>query len=618
MEFLCSKSSSRLKALLILTCSCQVCDKLHTHIRGRVLSSLNRSPIVLAAIMIDTEVATFTDQQGYFSFDLSTGNGDITLLFQETQHRPLEVSINIRHSKSPEINLVMEYIEGSQHMEKAHLGMDIVLKDEGKKGDKISLSINPNSLVSQGSLDLYEGSGQFMYSLYSSNKRPNFTSEALSQMIYTDSNGAVFSIHSYVVCSMDIVGESGRHLSLRLGYSVTLKLALKFDMNIDASDINGLHLFVYSKAKSRWMDKGRVGVMSIQKDGDYASFAALQIALHELNTLWVIGLPVRVSCYIKAMVTNALSRKGLSQVTVSLTQSDTSLRRPTFYQYLLATSPGSEGVCLRAVCSMGGVVRVVSSESDKVTAVPPDVDVGMVMGDREQIMFYDTGKEWTAQTPFYHTEKECEAATKHYLEFNSNRSVVSTFSQPTMLPLIGHEKNTAPSQSNPKEHCFVKVSVYDCASLTDIKVLSYASPSHKTLLSINTAVAVGTASSLNTCQTSEVVSLRASCVEFTCHSDVHVTVQSQNHYDPYSQTPGQVIDCRYWSSNRNLQESKHPSKNMKSFHLSDFEGLSPASGVYRSTSANLALLQCMSGRQDAPGNSIDPETGVAVTFTCLF
>ncbi len=621
IEFICSHSSTRLRATVILSCSCQVCDKLRTHIQGRVLSSLELQPVVLAAIMIETEVATFTDENGYFSFDLSTGNGDISLLFQETHHRMLRTNVNIRHSTSPEVNVVMERIQNTVTIETVHLGADASLKNDKMENVLVEMAIRPRSLVEQATQTIYEGSGQLMYSLYDANNKPEFTSEALNQMVFTDSKGVEFSLQSYVICSMEIVSESG-HLSLRKGSPLNLRVTLNFDVNIDGTQISNFHLFVYSVSQSRWTDKGKVGVNKIQKsDHGYGTIVTVQQVLHDVNLLWVIGRPVRITCYIKAMVTSEYTRKEVLDATLSLIQSDTTPSTPTYYQYSSMTSAGV-GVCLKAVCALGGTVRVLVSKDDRITAVPPSVDVGMVMGDKEQIVFYNTGEE-NAQTPYYQSESECQSSDKQYFEFTSNQTVQQTFIQPVRLPLIKQQHLTTPLLTQ-KDFCFAKVSVYDCAPLTEIKVLSYSTFDHSRLLSMHTAVATG-ASNKNTCQSAEVVSVRASCVQFTCGSDAHVTIQSQNHYATYSlesvlekKRSGHYVHCRYWSSNRNIPSNQHPSENMKSFHLNDVNSLPPSSGVYRSSNIQLALLQCMSGNVEVPASVMDPESGVAVTFTCLY
>lgn len=606
-----------------------MCDKLQARIKGRVLSSLDRNPVVLAAIMTGTEVATFTDMNGYFSFELSTNNGEIVLLIQEARHRHLEVNVDIRHSNSPDINIILEHIDIVQVVDKLHPGFTLELRHREvviNPGLTASLEFMPNSLVNPQTLDVYNGPGQLLYSLYSSGNTPDFTSKALKQMVYVDSKGVEFSIQSYVICTMEVVGENGYPLDLRFGTPIALKITLKFDKNIVESDVSNLHLFVYSKTKSHWLDHGRVGITSIKhEDKEYGTYVTIQQTLREISPLWAVGFPVRISCYIKAFVTNIISsNQDLIGATLSIEQADSTLNRPTFYQYSDTTTPGV-GVCLKAVCSVGGIIyaSVSSFEGthDEVAAVSPEMDYGIVMGDKEHIMFYETdqSKDKATKTPYYLTEEACHSAIKEdktHFEFTSNTYSATKLAIPLPMLLPAPEDGFREKAQN--EFCFVKVSVYDCAPFTDIKVLSYSSKKHK-LLSMKTAVVTGTFTQeeIDLCQVSSVVPVRASCVEYICGSDIHVAVQSRNHKSDTTESGrGDSMDCRYWSSNTAIKTNDHPSQTMLSFHIPD-EGTT-LTGVYRSSSANLALLQCKSGKVEAPGNSMDPEAGVAVTFTCLF
>jgi len=403
--------------------------------------------------------------------------------------------------------------------------------------------------------------------------------------------------------TLEVVSENGQQLALRPGSTITFRVQLEFNINVRDTDVSKLHLFVYSQSKERWLDSGRMGVITIQKHPTgYGATVTLQQAVHELNSILTIATPVRVSCHVKAMLTS--HSEPVIGAMFSLSQADSSLGIPAFYKY--SEPSGMDGAaCLKAVCVTGGTVQVASWEG--VRAVAPSVDVGMVMSEKDKVVFYDSDAN---DSPYYATRGQCEVATKYYLKFTTNSSKTqSTLAKPTMLPVRNFLGN---------EHCFVKVSVYDCAPLTEIKVLSYSQGSHDNLLSMHTGISMGT-NSINTCSSAEVVAVRGSCVEFSCGGDVHVTAQSQNHFgwgDTRSST-GHSVDCRYWSSNKNLDKG-HPSENMKSYHLLDDGSLPRDSGVYRASSLSLARLQCLSGMEDSPGNLMDPLNGVAVVFTCLF
>ena len=138
-------------------------------------------------------------------------------------------------------------------------------------------------------------------------------------------------------------------------------------------------------------------------------------------------------------------------------------------------------------------------------------------------------------------------------------------------------------------------------------VLSYSTTSKRKVLSMNVDIATSHAT-IDSCLTSQIAQLRASCVEFACGSDVHVTVQSR-----HGQT--ETKDCRYWSSSSSIPWNRPPSHNLTSFHFVD-TGLHYSSDVFQSSSHDLARMRCYSGDSEEPGSIIDPYRGTAVTFTC--
>ena len=137
-----------------------------------------------------------------------------------------------------------------------------------------------------------------------------------------------------------------------------------------------------------------------------------------------------------------------------------------------------------------------------------------------------------------------------------------------------------------EKYCFLKVAVYNCALFADVKVLSYSTTSERKLLSMNVEIATSHAT-IDSCLTSQIAQLRASCVEFACGSDVHVTVQSR-----HGQT--ETKDCRYWSSSSSIPWNR-PCHNLTSFQQ---------------------VTRCYLGDSEEPGSMIDPYRGTAVTFTC--
>ena len=126
VKFACADSDNFLQGSVIVMCRCQVCDKLHARIRGQVLSSLDRKPVVLATIVIGSEIATFTDQGGRLFFELTSSNREVTLLFQEARHQQLEMTINIHPSLAHELTIILEYIKFVEPVCKIHQGFGVI------------------------------------------------------------------------------------------------------------------------------------------------------------------------------------------------------------------------------------------------------------------------------------------------------------------------------------------------------------------------------------------------------------------------------------------------------------------------------------------------------------
>lgn len=615
-----------------MACWCQLCDKLQAEIRGRVVSSLGRKPIVLAAIMIANEIATFTDQGGHFYFQISTSNREVTLIFQEARHRQVEVTVDIQHFSTPEVVVVMEYIETIQKIEKLQEEFSVQLNDlevVRNYGVNTSLTMSRNSLVTLHTFNNYFGSGYVLHSLYHTGVKPEFTSEGLKQMIYRDSKGADFTIQSFVIGSLEVVDDMGHPLILKQGHVVTLSISLKFDTLVTEDQVSNIHLFAYMKSESRWLDFGKVTVLTATSSPDLLeTWVYLKVKLRIVGTLWAIGLPIRVSCYVKTRIFHLYTDQEQVGQTVDVEQSDLGLTRPTYYHYSALTSSVT-GACLKSVCALGGLLSVTDVyETDYIIseATPPEISTGIVMGDKDQIMFYLSDKSQIGvggETPFYTTEESCMQSVQEktgYFEFTRNSSLRTT-TPPLFLP---HQSlHHLDRRDGTEEYCFIKVTVYDCAPYSEVKTLSYNADNHDVLLSMHadTALPPSTEESHEakakrySCLTDGASQLRALCVEYTCGSEVHVTVHSRVTNDSMSNL--EPKSCRYWSSNSNVLLSLHPSSNMQVFHFTD-KGKKYDNGLYRSSSPELAMMQCKSGDSEEPSNVIDPYKGAAVTFTCQF
>ena len=543
VSFSCSNSKTSLQGSTVVACWCQLCDKLQAEVRGRVLSSLDHKPIMLVAIMIADEIATVTDQTGHFYFQLTTNNRKVTLLFQESMHRQVELTVDIQHFSSPEIVVIMEYIETIQRIGRLQDSFFVQLNNLEvirTYGVNVSLSMPPNSLATRHTFNSYFGSGHVLHSLYHTGVKPEFTSAGLRKMIYHDSKGAEFTIQSFLIGSLEIVDDMGHPLTVKQGRVLTLSISLKFEGLIFREQLSNIHLFTFVNSESRWLDFGKLAIVSVTSSSDELETWVLFIGkLRILGSLWAIGLPVRVSCYVKTRVFQSETDKELLGQTVSVEQSDQTLKRPTYYQYSALTTAGI-GACLKSVCALGGLISLsdINSGADYTVnkATPPNVSTGVVMGNRDQIMFYLMDKSQmgvSGETPYYLTEEACLQsiqAKPSYFEFTQNLSSPSIV-VPSLLPPL-HQLEEIGNSDIPKEYCFVKVAIYDCALYSDVKALSYNSEDHSILFSMHSDIAVPSSAEEShqamtgqACQSHSVARLRASCVEYTCGSEVHVTVK---------------------------------------------------------------------------------------------
>ena len=595
-----------------------------------MLSSQDRRPVVLATIMISDQMATLTDQEGEFFFQLSTSNREVTLVFQESTHRQVEVVLDVKHFSVRELVVVMEYIDTIERIGRLQDGFSIHLSDEEVARDhgvNVSLSVPRNSLIIRQTSYDYPGSGHVLHSLYPSGVKPDFSSVGLRQMIYRDSNGADFTIQSFVIGSLEIVDDTGHPLALKLGHSAMLSISLKFDSVVAQEQVSNIHLFTFVDSESRWLDFGKVSVESVRSSVDQlATWAVLKGKLRVLGSLWAIGLPVRVSCHVKTRVFQSDNDIELVGEAVGVEQSDERFKRPTYYHYSATTRMGV-GACLKTVCSLGGLLSINDhydgNDYTLIEAIPPNIAMGVVMGNKDQIMFYLSDKSQVAiggETPYYPSEEACiqsmELGTSSF-NFTRNSSSVSSV-VPSLLP-----QQSVESLDGSGEYCFVKVAIYDCAPYSDVKTLSYQVDNHDMLLAMHTDVSLPgpidqshPSSPGHSCQVDGIAQLRASCIEYTCGSEVHVSVTSRESTTLNSEPK----TCRYWSANSNVPRSLHPSSNMNVFHFVDGgERNADLSGLYHhSSSRDLALMRCKSGNSEEPSNRLDPYEGSAVTFTCQF
>ena len=627
VDFVCSDTSIPNRGHVIVMCHCQLCSQLHAQVRGKVFSSFQREPVILAAVVVGSEIATFTDQDGSFWFETLTTSSELTLIFQETRHRELEKVIQVRPSLTHELTVVLQYIEHRDCIHKLEAGFDVALASESNTetyGIDGFLHFPPDAFTYSGT-DTYRGAGNVLHSLYCTDKWPSFSEPALDHMVYVDSRGAEFSIQSLVIGSLTVVGDGGERLSLKVGAPIVVTVSLRFDTNVPSSHLNILHLFSHSPEKSRWLDHGKMSIVQdSSNEGEVREsnyWVTLQGKLRDLDPLWIVGYPQRLTCWVKTQVFHSTrSHEEIERVEINLRQSDDRIGRGSFYQHATRTRR-EVGACMKSVCSLGGILSPSADSGMDFAAVTPSIVNGIIMGRKDHIMIYTIEKQnigINGRHPFYPSETAClqhrGARSGHFRFVTSSHGQVLT--RPTIMLTQAAASQEEQERAHGAEFCYLKVAILDCAAYSDVKVFSYGPTGDIRSVQFEIASVLGGESPHDTCSDSNIVTqLKASCVNFTCGSSVHVSAQSR-------MERRQSKLCRYWSSASSIPSTVPASHDLTSFHFVDpgtHHGNSGGGGhgIYRSFSSELALMKCYSGSDKEPSNTMDPNRGAAVTFTCL-
>lgn len=629
VDFTCSDSISSHQGHVIVTCYCQPCSQLHAEVSGNVVSSRRNEPVVLATVLVGGEVVTFTNQEGAFSFETLTPTNELKLIFQETKHRELEKTITVHPSLIHKLEIVLEYIEVVEYRPKMETGFDttlasnVTIETYGVNG---FLHFPPNAFTYTDSDDLYHGSGKVLHSIYCTDKWPSFSTPALNNLIYVDSKGAEFSIQSFMIGTLSVVGEEGDYLKLQIGSPIIVTTSLRIESNINSAQLNWMHLFSYSQKRQRWLDHGKMAMIydasTEMRPGNRGSYywVTLQGKLRDLDPLWVVGYPLRLSCWVKTQV---FQSSGLQEemvgVEMQLRQSDDLVGRGSFYQHSTPTLLGV-GACLKSICNLGGVLRPTPHEDTvKYEAVTPSIINGIIMGNKDEIMIYTVEKQnigINGKHPFYPSEEAC-------MQFSGSRSGHFRFVTKARNRYLTHpgilltrptvEQNEDEDDERLIEgFCYLKVAILDCAEYSDIKAVSYGNRGNVRSVAFEIASTLGgMATTKNTCTGDGMNQLKASCVDFTCGTSVHVSAQSR-------MERRHTKSCRYWSSTSSIPWTIPPSHNLTSFNFIDEGvGYNHGHGIYYALTKEVALMKCYSGSHDEPSNIMDPYRGAAVTFTCL-
>ena len=625
VDFTCSDSRSPDRGHVIVTCRCQPCSQLKVEVSGEVVSSQGNEPLVLATVLADGEVVTFTNQRGAFSFETLTPTPILSLVFQEARHRELERNLTVHPSIQHRVRVVLERIEIIDRQEKTEAGFDTQLTSgEVTENSGINgfLHFPPDAFTSMENEESYRGSGSVLLSLYWTDKWPAFSAEPLNNLVYKDSKGAEFSIQSLVIGTLDVVGERGEHLELAVGAPIVVTVSLRIDSRVAPAQVTSLHLFSYSHLQQRWLDHGRMAIIKdTSSEGDRGPhyWVTLQGKLRQIHRFWIVGYPLRLSCWVKVQVFQSSGpREEVAGVDMQLRQSDDLLGRGSFYQHSMATLPGV-GACLKSICSLGGILSPSRASGVELEAVTPSIANGIIMGSRDEIMIYTVDKQNIGiggKHPFYPSEEACRQHTgvrSSHFRFVTSLQHTQFQTRPTILLT---EASEARRERDVRGFCYLKVAVLDCAAYSDVKAVSYGATGEISSVAFEIASTLGHKDSgqvkkdLCTGATG-VTRLKASCVDFTCGTRVHISAQSR-------MERRQTKSCRYWSSTSSIPWTIPPSHNLTSFHFTDEgTGYGQGHGIYYGLTKELALMKCYSGSHEEPSNTMDPYRGAAVTFTCL-
>ena len=602
---LACSSSSDFYVTVITSCRCQPCDK-HQIIRGCVLSSFNKQPLMLASVLIDREVIAVTDNEGRFFIEISaTRDKELSLVIQEAHHHQLELAIPLSFTFPGNVTVIMEYIAGFTDCSQLQLGFSqpLSLVDSTiQEAFQVVLAASANVFIYPHSQSLYTGAGQVLDTVY--HGFPVFTSHALQQPVYHDSRGAEFAIFSLISGSVSVVSEQGTRLAMRkrshLTVTITFKKAL-LNKQREVQDVEKLHLFSFSVEDQRWVDKGKVKVVHMDRN---APLTTIEARLRTLNSLWSIAVPVRVSCHVRVKATSPSSSSSSSQMLwLLISQSLNIMGLSSTHQQMVTVRPVSVA-CFQAVCSLGGRMQP-NIQGLPFLLASPGVDYAIlfVSGGRE-LLFYCNDKTYitsSGTTPYYPSLRECIASNPTSSGYFSLLATWPSF--PSIRPAL----LSLPSASLSTGHfCYIKVAVLSCALLTGVTVISLSGEqsvhsNHQLVLN---------PSGRDQCREDAVMKQVATCLSYSCGTMLQVSAQQKR-------TRRKGL-CRPWSIAPSLLSITRLVPLQSFLQLSDTASLhnTRKSGVYYSSSRQLAMMKCMSGCPHHPSLSLDATVGLAVTFVC--
>ena len=600
ITFYCNLTATELSQEIVVSCDCVPCIEREVALKGSVISSINSSPVPLAALMLKDTVLGITNMEGEFDFSFKTKHQLLKIIIVEPNHKQGEISVQPGHQ---ELNVVLESLQNRIHITSLEKGFTIVLASWG--GARIALEVADHAFTQEGSSDLYRGPGSILHAVYQSTNPPNFYTKALNHMVYMDTRGVSFGIESILMGSLDMISDQGFKLPVRTGSQVAILVNITSQDEPSLAKLQKLHFYTCDSVTGIhqcWRDLGPVKVVGIS--GKVVSLAAF---LRYSVDFWAIGAPVRSECFVKVIGVETGTQIRLPGMQVILEQHNDFEGFKTFSRQTQTTS--ANGTCLQTGCRGGGTIAAHSAKTSNLS-----IDHGLTWSSNVgQIKFYLSefyDAKQNILSPYYRSREECQRTP-----FSQETAFIFILQPPSH----GHEKdllmqNTKDSiavKPGQARYCYVKVAINDCLPVTDVQTFSV---SKEGVGRIHTSIARSRANAGNTddCYSEIVDTLQSACVEYTCGSTVRIAVKNRPKY-----TRSKV--CRFVGTS--LLFPSHVQHGTKSYRFVDQMVYSTANrdvGLYSSTSRQLALMKCLSGSVEHSSTVMDHNSGYGVMFTCLF
>lgn len=583
LSLVCPSLASPQFVAVITSCSCQHCGEHHA-ITGTVLSSLNQDPVVLAAVLVSGVCVSVTDEEGWFQA-LLPSPGDVE--FHEPNHRQLTITAPPDQNH---LTLTMEYIDAQVYLPQLDQSFAITLTTARHGSTQVLLESSTAVFTSPHSSQVYSGPGLVLSSTH--HGLPELNSPALTMPVYTDSLRARFAIFTLISGSLSVLSDEGTPLLIKPATHLTLMVSLTINTPSQQlmSEVNKLHIFSYSDKENLWIDKGKIKP-SVQSSSEHSSVLVMRSKLSVLSSMWAIGVPVGISCY--------LHLSSSSTTTARVSQFKPFMGLSVVFRQLVHMSSHSTA-CLPAVCQLGGRIASLTSQVHS-----PAMQYAIVLA--RELIFYCNSRSHissSSSSPYYPSQQTCASSTSSIGQFKLTGFEMSSPTLP--CPLHPHYYSIVPLYYRPlvtRKHCYIKVGVVSSRLQAQVRVESWLRGgvvmiSEEELTNPNGG---GGETSVG--------SLTATCLPYTCGSALTITAH---------QSGTGESGCVQWSVSPSLAISRHTRSSHSLLKFLDRSSLHNrvSSGLYSSSSELLSIMRCHSGLPNKISLTTTTLTNLAATFVC--